>query len=223
MKYNLSILFCLFVFIVKSQISVNTNFAPAISAPLDNRTVLTNLSDTTSINFKYEGMLIYITALDKFYFYETSWKEFFADASTTVRGLVNTTSQSYGGNKTFSEGVIANSTATNIALITNGITASNWNMYTSNQTLDWSNNFVEIGQLTGQITLTLPACTSTYNGIEYYFTKTGTDSFATVILTSGSDLFTDGASQKFIYSQGTSVACKCKFTGGTGRWYYVNN
>lgn len=223
MKYNLSILFCLFVFIVKSQISVNTNFAPAISAPLDNRTVLTNLSDTLSLNFKYEGMLIYITALDKFYVYETTWKEFFADASTTVRGLVNTTSQSYSGNKTFSEGAIANSTATNIALITNGITASNWNVYTSNQTLDWSNNFVEIGQLTGQITLTLPACTSTYNGIEYNFLKTGTDNFAAVILRAGSDTFTDGASQKFIYSRGNSVSCKCRFNAGVGTWFYTNN
>lgn len=74
-----------------SQITVNTNFKPNISAPIDNRMVLTNLSDTTTIAFYYEGQLIYITSTNKFYYYETSWKELetqitINDSTTVAQG-----------------------------------------------------------------------------------------------------------------------------------------
>lgn len=58
-----------------AQITVNTNFTPNISGHIDSRCVLTNLSDTSTIAFKYEGMLIYIAVPNKFYYYETYWKE----------------------------------------------------------------------------------------------------------------------------------------------------
>lgn len=57
------------------QITVNTNFTPNIAGHIDSRCVLTNLADTSTISFKYEGMLIYVAVLNKFYYYETYWKE----------------------------------------------------------------------------------------------------------------------------------------------------
>ncbi|MBK8884547.1 MAG: SGNH/GDSL hydrolase family protein, partial [Bacteroidales bacterium] len=57
------------------QITVNTNFTPNISGHIDSRCVLTNLADTSTIAFKYEGMLIYVAVPNKFYYYETYWKE----------------------------------------------------------------------------------------------------------------------------------------------------
>lgn len=144
------------------------------------------------------------------------------DASTTFRGTVNTASQTFAGAKTFVSGVTVENTDA-VSLKTIGVTASNWNVYSANQTLTLNNNFVEIGQLTGNITLTLPECTTTEDGIELSFLKTGTDGFSVKLIRSGSNQFTDGSTEKLIYSQGTSATCKCKFTGGVGRWYYVNN
>lgn len=144
------------------------------------------------------------------------------DASTTFRGTINTGSQTFAGTKTFVAGVITENIDA-ISLKTIGVTASNWNSYSANQTLTLNNNFVEIGQLTTNITFTLPECTITEDGIEFSFLKTGSDGFFVKLLRSGSNQFTDGSTEKLIYSQGTSATCKCKFTGGVGRWYYVNN
>jgi lysophospholipase L1-like esterase len=65
-----------------AQITVNTNFTPNIASHIDSRAIITNLSDTTSIAFKYTGMLVFVTATKKFYYYETSWKELLAGVVT---------------------------------------------------------------------------------------------------------------------------------------------
>ncbi|MBK9391957.1 MAG: hypothetical protein IPN68_17865 [Bacteroidetes bacterium] len=80
-KLILNILFIMVGFVGVGQIAVNTNFLPNIAGHIDSRCVLTNLGDTTTIStFKYEGMLIYVAVLNKFYYYETYWRELASEA-----------------------------------------------------------------------------------------------------------------------------------------------
>jgi len=150
-----------------------------------------------------------------------------ADASN--RGTVSTVSQTLAGPKTFSNigtfssGLATSASASNLAFKTTGLTALSWNAYSANQTLDQFNSFVEIGQLTAAITITLPACNALYNGAEYTVHKTGTDTFGVTIDPNAAETFTDSASTKTIYSQGNQATCTCKWNGTTGTWYYSSN
>jgi hypothetical protein len=151
------------------------------------------------------------------------------NADATNRGTVSTASQTFAGPKTFSSigtfssGLSTSASGTNIALKTTGLTALSWNAYTANQTLNQNNSFVEIGQLTAAITITLPACAPLYDGAEYIVHKTGTDTFGVTIDPNAAETFTDGASTKTIYSQGNQATCICKWNGTTGTWYYSAN
>lgn len=151
------------------------------------------------------------------------------DATASVRGTVSTSSQTLAGAKTFSawatfnDGVFTNASGSNPALSTTGVRISNWNAYSANQTLNLSNNFVEVPQLTASITISLPACNSFYNGAEYTIHKTGTDTFGVIIDPNASEQFLDGALTKTIYSRGNQATCKCKWNGSSGAWYYSTN
>lgn len=150
-----------------------------------------------------------------------------ADASN--RGTVSTTTQTFAGAKTFSaqvtasSGVTATATSTTAALHAAGVQSSSWVAETGTATLDETDNFVEIGTLAGAATFNLPACNATRNGWEYRFLKTGTDTNGATIDPNGLETFTDGASTKTLYSQGTSATCKCKWNGSTGTWYFSLN
>ena len=62
-----------------AQINTNTNFDPAIAAPIDVRDTLTTLADTTGIAYKFPGLWTYVASLDKFYYYNgTAFTEFVA-------------------------------------------------------------------------------------------------------------------------------------------------
>ena len=147
-----------------------------------------------------------------------------ADASN--RGTVSTGTQSFAGAKTFtgavtvsglstaSAGVAATATSTQAAIDKKGVEDSDYRAVTTTSTISETDNFVEIGTLTADITLNLPACNSTRDGWEYRFYKKGTDAFAFVLDPSTTETFYDGATTKSFYGQGNSITCKCN-SGGT--------
>lgn len=150
-----------------------------------------------------------------------------ADASN--RGTVSTSTQTFAGAKTFSAlvtgsaGVTSTASASAAGLYSNGVTGTNFTAITSTSTLDETYSFVEIGTLSGAITINLPACNATRNGWEYTFLKTGSDTNGATIDPNGSEAFTDSATTKTMYSQGNGAICKCKWNGTTGAWYFIPN
>ncbi len=147
-----------------------------------------------------------------------------ADASN--RGTVSTSTQTFAGAKTFSAlvtgsaGVASTASASAAAFNATGVEASSWTTENANTTIDHTDNFLEIGTLTGGITITLPACNATTNRWTYEFLKTGSDTFGVTIDPAGSETFFDTAATKTIYSQGNGATCKCKWNGSTGTWFY---
>lgn len=154
------------------------------------------------------------------------------DADASFRGLVTTGTQTMAGNKTWTGthtntglitgngGIDGVATASQAALSASGVFAGAYNptYYTANQTIDQTNNMVVVGTLTGNITLTLPACNGTREGWEYQFFKAGADAFAFIIDPNGAETFYDGSSTKSVYSQGNKVKCKCD--SNTSSWLY---
>lgn len=147
-----------------------------------------------------------------------------ADASN--RGTMSTGSQTLAGAKTwsalgtFSAGVTSTSAAGAAALFATGVQGSSWVAETATATLDETDNFVEIGTLSGAATFNLPACNATRSGWEYRFLKSGTDTNGATIDPNGSETFHDGATTKTLYSQGMTAMCKCKWNGSAGTWYF---
>ena len=150
-----------------------------------------------------------------------------ADASN--RGTVSTGSQTFAGAKTYNAlitgaaGVTSTSAAGAAALYATGVQGSSWVTETSTQTLDETDNFIEIGTLSGAVTFNLPACNATRNGWEWRFLKTGADTNGATIDPNGSETFFDSATTKTLYSQGNGATCKCKWNGSTGTWFFVPN
>lgn len=148
-----------------------------------------------------------------------------ADASN--RGTVSTSAQTFAGAKTFSAlitgsaGLTSTASASAAAVTANGVEASSWTTETANTTLDHTDNFLEVGTLSGAITLTLPVCNATSNKWTYKVLKTGTDTFGVTIDPAGSETFVDGAATKTIFSQGNGASCKCKWNGSVGTWFFL--
>ena len=84
---------------------------------------------------------------------------------------------------------------------------------TATATIAETDNRVLIGTLTANITLNLPACNSTRDGWEFRFKKKGSDAFAFILDPATTEVI-DGASTLTVYSDGSTVYCKC--INGTG-------
>lgn len=150
-----------------------------------------------------------------------------ADASN--RGTVSTGTQTFAGDKTFSgkitgsAGIASTSTASVAAIYATGVTGGSWVTITATTTLDETNRLVNVGTLSADITVNLPACNATRNGWEYKIIKLGTDTEGTTLDPNGSEQFTDGATTKTIYSQGVSAECTCLWNGSSGSWIFKTN
>lgn len=150
-----------------------------------------------------------------------------ADASN--RGTVSTGSQTFAGAKTFNAlitggaGVTSTAGASAAALYANGVQASSWTTETATMTVDETDNFLEIGTLSGAATVNLPACNATRNGWEFRLLKTGTDTNGVTLDPNGSETFTDSATTKTLYSAGNGAMCKCKWNGSAGTWFFAPN
>ncbi len=143
-----------------------------------------------------------------------------ADASN--EGVVSASTQTFGGAKTFnakvtgSGGATFTSTASLAAIEIDGVEELASRAVTANATLDENDRIVYIGTLTGNITITLPACNATRNDWRYQFMKRGTDAFAFILDPNGTETFFDGASTKTFFSQGNTVECQCN--SGNNTW-----
>jgi hypothetical protein len=147
-----------------------------------------------------------------------------ADASN--RGTVSTAAQTFAGAKTFTAlgtfnvGVTSTASASAAAVRSVGVNATSWKTITTTTTLDETDNVSEIGTLSANITINLPACNATRNGWIYDFIKTGSDAFGAIIDPSASEQFVDGATTKTLYSQGNGARCQCKWNGSSGAWLF---
>jgi len=148
-----------------------------------------------------------------------------ADASN--RGTVSTGAQTMAGAKTwtglatFNVGSASTASSTAAAYSAAGVTATNWTGITTTSSADETYNFIEVGTLSANITLNLPACNATRNGWEFRVFKDGTDSFGVIIDPTGAETFTDGATTKTIYSRGNAAMCKCRWNGSVGTWFFA--
>jgi len=56
-----------------AQISVNTNFNALTNQPIDTRDTLTNLADTSDVDWKYPGLLTYAVDSSQWWFYDGAY------------------------------------------------------------------------------------------------------------------------------------------------------
>jgi hypothetical protein len=151
-------------------------------------------------------------------------------ADISFEGLVSTTTQSFAGNKTFTGTVTATGLATGnggirgvatasvAALNAGGVMDGDYATITTTTTLNHTNNYVEIGTLSANITINLPACNATSDGWEYEFLKVGSDAFAFILDPNSTETFFDNALTKTVFSQGNGANCKCK--SSISKWFY---
>ncbi len=145
-------------------------------------------------------------------------------ASTSARGVVTTTTQTFGGNKNFQDSVnaavtmkvgsagYANSTVQVAGSISMAIRA-----VSANTTIDATDNTVLVNTTSGALTITLPSA-SGISGRIYTIKKIGTggiDNQLTVSPAGGATI--DGGSSYIIYNDYTYVTLQ---TDGTN-WYII--
>lgn len=92
---------------------------------------------------------------------------------------------------------------------------------TTGQTITTAVNEVLIGTIGASITLGLPTCDATNDMKHFKFVRNGSDSFSITIDPGGSQTFYDGTSTKTQYGK-LSIDCTCRFSGGTGVWFFDN-
>ena len=92
---------------------------------------------------------------------------------------------------------------------------------TSGATITSAVNEVLIGTVSADIVLGLPVCNSGLDTKHFKFIRNGTDAFSVTIDPNGSQTFYDGQAVKIIYGK-ISIDCTCRFSAGTGVWFYDN-
>ena len=90
---------------------------------------------------------------------------------------------------------------------------------TTGQTITTAVNEILIGTVSANITLGLPVCDATADAKHFKFVRNGTDSFFIKIDPNGSQTFYDGTTEKIQYGK-LSIDCTCRFSGGTGVWFF---
>jgi len=145
------------------------------------------------------------------------------DASTNARGVVNTNSQTFGGNKTFQDSLNATKTMmvgttgnANSTMQVSGSLSMTITTITSNYTLTAADNTILANTTSGAITVTLPT-PGNIAGRIYTIKKIGTgglDNELTITPPSGT---IDGGTNYKIYNDWTYVTLQ---TDGTN-WYII--
>jgi hypothetical protein len=92
---------------------------------------------------------------------------------------------------------------------------------TSGATITSAVNEVLVGTISANITIGLPTCNAGIDGKHFKIVRNGTDSFFVKIDPSGSEQFYDGTSEKIQYGK-LAIDCTCRFSGGTGVWFFDN-
>lgn len=92
---------------------------------------------------------------------------------------------------------------------------------TTGATITSAVNEILIGTIAANVTMGLPTCDSTTDSKHFKFVRNGTDAFSVTIDPGGAQLFYDGTSTKISYGK-LSIDCTCRFSGGTGVWFFDN-
>lgn len=150
------------------------------------------------------------------------------DYVQSVAGSITTTARLSGSGTSGSPLDIAQQGATTgqvlrwsgTAWTPNGINL--YDVVTSSGTVDIPNNQIWVGTLGAAIALNLPACNAGNNGVKFEIIKAGGDTYKIDIEPAGSEIFSDGASVKSIYSLATGLSCTCRWNGSTGYWLFHN-
>lgn len=140
------------------------------------------------------------------------------DASATVRGVINDTTQVFGGNKSYANSVaIGTSSAPTSTVQVNGSFALAIQTVTANYTVTGNDNTILANTTSGAFTVTLPA-TSGLSGRIYTIKKIGSggiDNALTIQPSGGATI--DGGTNYTIYNDYTFVSLQ---TDGTN-WYII--
>jgi len=145
------------------------------------------------------------------------------DAGTSARGVVTTTAQTFGGNKTFQDSVAAAKTFlagttgdANSTVQVAGSLSMAIKAVTADYTVTGADNTVLANTTTGAITITLPAPAS-FAGRIYTIKKIGTGGIDNALTVSPASGTIDGGSSYVIYNDWTYVTLQ---TDGTN-WYII--
>lgn len=92
---------------------------------------------------------------------------------------------------------------------------------TTGATITTAVNEILIGTVAGDVIMGLPTCDATTDGKHFKFVRNGTDAFSVTIDPGGAQLFYDGTDKKISYGK-LSIDCTCRFSGGTGVWFFDN-
>lgn len=85
MKNYILLFLVLFTISLKGQISLNTNFAPAIASPLDNRMTVATEADLLNIPFQFKGLLTFVDDKNAFFYYDgTAWTMLIENSTVTT-------------------------------------------------------------------------------------------------------------------------------------------
>lgn len=92
---------------------------------------------------------------------------------------------------------------------------------TTGQTITTAVNEILIGTISAAITLGLPTCDAANDMKHFKFVRNGTDAFSVTIDPGGSQTFYDGSATKIQYGK-LALDCTCRFSGGSGVWFFDN-
>ncbi len=99
---------------------------------------------------------------------------------------------------------------------------NHYTFVTSGATITSDVNEILIGTLSGATVFGLPTCNAALDGKRFKFVRNGTDTaFSVTIDPSSTETFYDGQSLKIFYGK-VSIDCTCRFSGGTGVWFFDN-
>lgn len=92
---------------------------------------------------------------------------------------------------------------------------------TDGATITTDVNEILIGTISANVTMGLPSCNAANDGKRFKFVRNGTDAYSLTIDPSSTELFYDGTALKIQYGK-ISIDCTCRYSGGTGVWFYDN-
>ena len=93
---------------------------------------------------------------------------------------------------------------------------------TTGATITTDVNEILIGTVAANITLGLPTCDATTDQKHFKFVRNGTDAFSVTIDPGGAQTFYGGL-DKIVQFGKAAIDCTCRFSSGTGTWFYDNN
>lgn len=93
---------------------------------------------------------------------------------------------------------------------------------TSGATITSAINEVLIGTISANAVFGLPSCNAALDGKRFKFVRNGTDTaYSVTIDPSSTEQFYDGTPTKIFFGK-VSIDCTCRFSGGTGVWFFDN-